>query len=281
MATKKLFKEILSNWAVNANSAAAIAFFTVFSFSPLLILSFNLVSFFIGEDLAKQEIIRQLTTLISLDTVNLIQDIFEYPAWSKFGTSLVSLVILFYASSKVFSVLRTSFNKIFGIEAETRKEKIIVFIEGQIISFVLVPVTCLFFLASILFDLLVRSQGASFLGKFVELPALVITFNTVTSFLVLAFTMFSLIKFLPASKIPSKEALIGAFTSALLFELGRFLLTLYLSHSFVKSFYGSMGSLVVLMLWVYYSVQILLLGAEVTRFLTKNGEAENRFNSVK
>lgn len=276
-----ILKTIFNNWITNDNTnrAAAIAFYTIFSFSPLLILSFNLASFFFDKDIVQREIISELSNLISPETVGLIQNIFNSSSY-KLSSSLLSLLILFYASSKVFSVLRASFNKIFGLESKSHKSKILNFLEGQIISFILVPSTCLMLLASLFVNLVISKSDEFFLSLISDNYILINIFNHMISFLILVSISFLLIKFLPINKIPSKAALIGASVSAILFELGRFLITLYLSFSFIKGFYGSMGSLVVLMLWAYYSVQILLFGAELTQYLIQYQSKKTKINKL-
>lgn len=264
---------ILKNWAANNNTtrAAALAFYALFSFSPLLILTFNFSSLFIDKSVAKKEIINQLSQLISPYAAELIKNIFTNNSF-QLTSSLLSLIIIFYASSKIFSVIRSSFNVIFSVEISSRKEKILNFFEGQILSFLLVPVTCIFFLLSLLSSVFLNNTNYFFAFLKTDYIHIYNFINYFISFFILVSVSFSLLRFLPSKKIPTLYAFYGSCCVAILYEFGRYFITAYLSYSFIKGFYGSMGSLVVIMLWVYYTTQILLLGAEITNYIMQKSE---------
>ncbi len=269
-------KRIFSNWMVNDNSsyAAAIAFYTIFSFPPLFIFTFNLASYCLGKETVKQEIINEFANSINYETAYLIESIFSYSDMSKLSSSILSLLLLWYSSTKVFAILHDSFTRIFKIANPPNKTKLRTYLEGQLVAFILVPAVCLFYIVSLFINIVVERSTffKSFLGT--QIPWLINLSNYLISFMVLLSVSFLLIKFLSKQRASLKAALAGAFISALLFEFGHLLLSIYLSHTLVKNFYGPMESLVILMLWAYFSAQFLLIGAEVAQYIRERNSVD-------
>ncbi len=267
---QKFIKSLISKWLENKNTtlAAAIAFYTLFSFSPILVISVSLISLFVGEDTARQEIISLVQNNISPQAASIVETIFGTTTTKDFYASLISFPILLYASAIVFAELRHAFNQILGFEElTTQKEKIIDFIRGKLKAIFLVFCTGFLFLFTLFTDIVINLLDKP-LEDLLSIRLSTIYFlNDLISFVLITLIFIGLFRFLPTKNLCFVSLISGSLVSSLLFMLGKNLLALYLSSAMITSFYGKAGSLVVVILWVYYSVQMLLLGAEVSNYL--------------
>lgn len=175
--------------------------------------------------------------------------------------SIISFLILFYASAKIFTELKSTLNRIYKVKITTEKNQIITFVEKQIISLILVSITCLSISMTLIVNFTLNKLSLQFHDDLPDI-ALLHTLNNLASVVILGGIFLASYKFLPSRKIKWKSALVGTAVGILLFEIGKYVIALYLSLSMIIDFYGSMGSLVMLMFWVYYTVEILLIGAE-------------------
>ncbi len=259
----KFFTEITKNWLANENSdkAAAITFYTLFSFPPLLFLSLNLATLIFNKDVVEAVLLEWMQNFTGPEVIIAIREIFSSSANFQFGNSLISFLILFYASTKIFSELREALNEIYKTPIKESKGMIKDFINEKIVSMILVSLTCLLISLSLIVNFTLNKLGMNFQGNLPDIAFLHII-NSLISTIVLGAVFLALYKFLPRRKIQWSSALAGTVIGIILFEIGKYLLALYLSVSSIKNFYGPMGSLVILMFWVYYTVQIVLLGAE-------------------
>lgn len=250
-----------------SSKGAALAFYTLFSMIPILLLAIAIVGYFFGAEHAQSEITMRLRALIGHDSTQAILALLETtqdPATGLITTTLASILLLLTTTS-VFAELKGSLDELWGLD-KFRHSAFIEFLRTRLLAFTLVLVLALLLLISIIVSaalVLVEGYINWVWGSSIVLIAT--TSASLISFGVTA-SMFAVIfKTLPDTVLSWRDAWIGATFTALLFSLGKYGIGLYLGNSNVVASFGAAGSLVALLLWVYYSAQIFFLGAEFTR----------------
>ena len=264
----KLLKETFQEWQQDKVSrlAAALAYYTVFSITPLLVIAIAIAGAVFGQEAAKGEIVDQINGLVGDQGAKAIEVALanaDRPDISG-AASLISIAILLLGASGVFAQLQDALNTIWNIQAKPNSG-IWEFIRKRLLSFGMVLAIGFLLLVS-----LVVSAALSGIGK-LELSILpgftfiwqIVNFTISFSFIALLFAL--IYKYLPDAKIKWDDVIVGAIITALLFTLGKFVIGLYLGRGSLGSAYGAAGSLVIFLAWVYYSAQILLFGAEFTQ----------------
>lgn len=266
----RLLKETFTEWSNDkaAKLAAALAYYTVFSLAPLLIVVIAIAGFFLGEEAARGEIIGQIRGLVGQDSAEFIQSTINNANRPNDNTdliaSLISIVLLLVGASSVFAELQDALNTVWNVEARPG-QGLGGFVRKRLLSFGM-----LLGIGFLLLVSLVVSAGLAGFAAYTNqlLPgweAVLRIFNFFLSFGVITILFAMIYKFLPDAKIAWNDVWIGAVITALLFTIGKTLIGLYLGNSSFGSTYGAAGSLVVILVWVYYSVQILFFGAEFTQ----------------
>lgn len=266
----RLLKETFTEWSNDkaAKLAAALAYYTVFSLAPLLIVVIAIAGFFLGEEAARGEIIGQIRGLVGQDSAEFIQSTINNANRPNDNTdliaSLISIVLLLVGASSVFAELQDALNTVWNVEARPG-QGLGGFVRKRLLSFGM-----LLGIGFLLLVSLVVSAGLAGFAAYTNqlLPgweAVLRIFNFFLSFGVITVLFAMIYKFLPDAKIAWNDVWIGAVITALLFTIGKTLIGLYLGNSSFGSTYGAAGSLVVILVWVYYSVQILFFGAEFTQ----------------
>ena len=274
---------------------AAISFYTLFSLPALIIIIIRLVGIAVGEDNVKDEVLDIIAKNLTQDTANQVEQMIQNLAkdTNSFWATLLSIGTLIFAASGVFYSLRDALNAVWKIRPHIRKGSILKTIFDRILSFSMVLTLGFILLVSMILHTLIRTLETLF-AQFSETVTALLTDLSpqigayageldvvlyaaiameITIGLVIVTLTFSLIfKFL-ADAYPSwKDVLVGALFTAILFNIGKVVIGWYISHTNALSAYGAAGSVVLILLWVYYSSQILLLGAEFTWVYThKNG----------
>jgi membrane protein len=245
---------------------AALAFYTLFAIAPLFIIVLAIAGLWFGEAAARRELFSQVSGLVGSEGGDAIQALISAANRPKTGAwaTVIAVVTLFVGATGVFVQLQDALNSIWGVRRAPGRG-LRNFIKDRLLSFALIVGIGFLLLVS-----LVLSAGLSALGKYmgVLLPVqetLWQGINFVVSFGVITLLFAMIFKLLPDVKIAWRDVWIGAMLTALLFNLGKFLLGLYLGRSSVTSAYGAAGSLVIVLLWVYYSAQILFFGAKFTQ----------------
>jgi membrane protein len=264
-----LLRESASNWLEHKAPmhGAALAYYTVFSLAPLLVIAIAIAGFALGQEAARGEIFNQVRGLIGADAARSIQDAVQSasarPSTGIFAAA-VGFAALLFGASGVFGQLQTSLNTIWSVEPRPgRGLKGI--IQSRFLSFSFILVIGFLLLVSLLV-----SAAITFVAKWVGGMSPTVEFtaqvaNIVVSLAVITALFALIFKFLPDVRISWHDVWTGAFLTALLFSVGKLVLGWYLGSSSVSSSYGAAGSLIVLLVWVYYSAQILFFGAEFTR----------------
>ena len=249
-----------------ASKGAALAFYTLFSMTPILILAIAVAGYIFGAEAAQGEIVAQLEDLVGPNGAQAMQALLagaRNPASGLLATLIASVLLLLGATS-VFAELKGSLDELWGV-GRTGRSAFGVLLRTRLLSFSLVLVLAFLLLVS-----LVISAGLSVAERYAHgiLGSSTVVLATATSFVSFAVIacMFSIIyKTLPDAPLSWRDVWIGAAFTAGLFSLGKYAIGLYLGNSGVASSFGAAGSLIALLLWVYYSAQIFFLGAEFTR----------------
>ena len=262
-----LLKETFKEWQEDKASrlAAALAYYTAFSIAPLLVIAIAIAALVYRGD-AQVEIFKQLQGLVGADAAEAIHSLLDSSRKPTEGTiaTLISIALLFFGASNIFTQLQDSLNTIWEVTPKPGRG-IKGIIKDRILSFGMVLGIGFLLLVSLILSAVLTALGNYLGGMMPGLEFLWSVLNFLLSFGVISVLFALMFKFLPDVKITWGDVGIGAVITALLFTIGRSLLSLYLSNSGVGSTYGAAGSLVVLLLWVNYSAQILFFGAEFTQ----------------
>ena len=247
--------------------SAALAYYTIFSIAPMLIVIITLCDIFLGRDAIEGNLYKQIQSFVGSDAALQIQELIKNATVSNDITwaSVVGVIALIFAATGVFAEIQDSINLIWRLKSKPRKGWVKMII-NRLLSFSMVVTLGFIMLVSLfinaLLGLLVDRLVSLFPGAEVYI---VYGINILLQFITISFLFGIIFKVLPDAKISWKTVRAGAFTTALLFMLGKFAIGFYLGKSNVSSSYGAAGSLVILLLWVYYSAIILYFGAAFTK----------------
>ncbi len=264
-----LLKDTWNEWQEDKASrlAAALAYYTAFSIAPLLVIAIAIAAFVFGEEAAQGQIAAQLGTLVGKEAAEAIQALLvsssRKPAQGTIAT-LISVALLFFGASNIFTQLQDSLNTIWEVAPKPGRG-IKGILKDRILSFGMVLGIGFLLLVSLILSTVLAALGNYLGGLMPGLQFLWSILNFFLSFGVITLLFALMFKFLPDVKITWGDVGIGAVITALLFTIGKSVISLYLGNSGVGSTYGAAGSLVVLLLWVNYSAQILFFGAEFTQ----------------
>ena len=255
---------------------AAIAFYTVTSIAPVLLIVIAIAGLAFGRDAAQNAITAQLSGLMGQQTADVIQSVIA-SAGSKSSSiwaTLVGMITLVLTASGVFGEMQTALNAIW--KAEPKGTTVSRLIRARAASLGLVAA-----LGFLLMVSLVVSTGLTAFGNYLDsvLPfgqVVLSVLNGVVSILLISLLFAAIYKVLPDRPIEWRDVAVGAMATGVLFTLGKSLIGWYLGSSAVASSFGAAGGLIVLLLWVYYSAQIFLLGAEFTKvFANRHGSKQD------
>jgi len=264
-----------SGW-VEDNSlrlSAALAYYSIFSLAPLLIIAIAIAGLIFGEQAARGQIADQMKQLAGNRAAEAIQALLLGTSRksASFSATIVGLVVLLFGASGAFSELKSALNTIWGVEIKPGTA-VLTLIRERFISFTMVLGVGFLLLVSLLVSAALAALGVS-MHNLLVLPPIVWQAADFVVSLVLITVLFAMIfKVLPNVRLRWSDVWIGAACTAFLFTIGKFLIGFYLGTSSVASYYGAAGSAVVILLWVYYSACILFFGAEFTKaYVLKNG----------
>jgi membrane protein len=260
-----------------SRTGAALAFYTVFSLAPVLILSIAIAGFVFGEAAARGEIVGQIGDLVGPQGAQLVQSVLQNAGrpGAGFIPTVVSIATLILGANTALAELKTGLDQTWNVPPEKRTGF------WYSVRTRLLSVGLILSLGFLLLVSLVISAALTALEKFSRGEMFINTVLTWINFLfafVLVTALFATIyKVLPSVKIAWRDVTIGSLVTAFLFTLGKFAIGVYIGNSGVASTYGAAGSVVLILIWVYYSAQILLYGAEFTRaFAYKYGSYAQR-----
>lgn len=263
-----LVKKSVNAWIDDyaPSMGAAISYYTVFSIAPLLIIVVAVAGLVWGREAVQGELAGQLSSLMGEDGAAGVQALVEsanQPAKGIFAT-VISIVMLVIGATTVFAELQSALDRIWKVPTTKNSSGILATLRARLLSLGFVLGLGFLLAVSLVISAAVAALGGWAEGQLPGWAAVLQVINTVVSF-GLAMVLFGMIfKLMPQARIAWRDVWIGAFVTAFLFEVGKFMIGLYLGKSSLTSSYAAAGSLVVLLVWVYYSAQIFLLGAEFT-----------------
>jgi membrane protein len=247
--------------------SASLAYYTVFSMGPLLMVIVFLCSIFFGREAVEGTIYGQIEGFVGHDAALQLQQIIKNAAISNEGNvaAVIGIITLLIGATTIFADIQDSINSIWGLKVKP-KAGWFKLVKTRLLSFGVICSLGFLLLVSLGVTSLVEALTNRLKNYFPEVTVVLFyILNLVITFAVIT-TLFGVIfKVLPDAKIKWKDVLAGAIATALLFMLGKFAISFYISKSDVGSTYGTAGSLVVLLVWIYYSSIILYFGAEFTK----------------
>lgn len=277
--TTKTIKTFFSNaWTILSDSfsgfindrclklSASLAYYTIFSLAPLLVLIISLISVFYGQEAIQGRIFSQINGLVGNEAALQIQDMIKNVGLSgKTNTALaVGIVTLLIGATSIFVEIQDSVNIIWRVKPKPKRGWLKL-IKDRLLSSSLVVTLGFLLLVSLLINGLVLAMSTQLTRYLPDIGVYIINiFNFLISTAVITVLFAIIFKVLPDAKIAWKDVRLGAIFTALLFMLGQYLIGLYIETTGTSSTYGAAGSLIVILLWVYYTAAILYFGAEFT-----------------
>lgn len=252
--------------------SAALSYYTIFSLGPVLVIVISLAGIFFGKDAVQGKIYYQINGLVGDEAALQIQDIIQNIEQSQLGPrgAVIGLIILIVGATGVFTEIQDSINYVWSIRAKPKKSWL-KFLINRMISFSLIISFGFILMVSLavhaLVDLLFEQLTRFFNDATVYIFMVV---NYVILFLIISLFFAIIFKVLPDARIRWKDAMVGASFTAFLFMIGKFLIGFYLGNSGIGVTFGAAASLVIILLWVYYTSIILYFGAEFTKIYTLN-----------
>ncbi len=244
---------------------AAIAYYTIFAIAPVLLIVIAVAGLAFGHDAAQGAIVAQLSGLMGQQSAEALQSMLRSAHSSGSGTlaTIVGIATLLITASGVFGEMQTSLNAIW--KARPNTSAVSRLIRARIVSLGLVMALGFLLMVSLALSAALTVVGSYLNGFFPGIHLLLQILNFIISFLLISLLFAAIYKFLPDTPIAWRDVAIGAVATALLFTVGKTLIGLYIGSSQVASSFGAAGALIVILLWIYYSAQIFLLGAEFTK----------------
>ena len=247
--------------------SASLAYYTIFSLGPLLLLMISLAGVFFGREAIQGKVFSEINGMVGNDAAKQIQDIIKNLEMS--GKSTISVIIgavtLIIGATTVFGEIQDSINMIWQVKAKPKKGWVKL-IKDRLLSSSLIVTLGFLLLVSLVVNGALLAMSDRLKAFLPDITLIVFNIiNVIISFIVIAVLFGVIFKVLPDAKISWKDVRSGAIFTAVLFMIGRLLIGIYIESSGTSSTYGAAGSLIVILLWVYYTAAILYFGAEFTR----------------
>ena len=268
-ASWQLLKLAFADWTNDDTFelSAALAFYTMFSIAPVLLIAVGVASFFLAPDTATNRIVGEMEKMVGAQGANAVRQVIE--SSRGFGKGLwavsVGIVTLVTGATAVFGELQSGLNHVWDVKAKPDRNVMMSLIVDRLRSFSIALCVGFLLLVSLLISAVISGLQDYMNNWLPGIPWFWQTANVVTSFFVVAVLFATIYKFLPDVVVSWSDVRIGAAVTALLFTGGKYLIGVYLGRTATASAFGAAGSLVVLLFWVYYSALIGFFGAEFTQ----------------
>lgn len=262
----QLLKGIIKEWQEDHVSqlAAALSYYAVVSLAPLLVLVVVLVGIFYGRQTARAELVAQIESVVSTEAAQFVETVLANASQPELASvaGILSFLLLLWGSTNLFSQLQYSLNKIWDVEPEPGAG-IWATIKKRFWAFTMVLGIAVLLLANLILSSVLTTLSGTTVAWLPRVDWLWPILNLVISLVVITILIAAIFKILPDIDISWRHVWLGAAVTAVLFTVGQFALSFYLSNA--GSAYGAAGSFAVFLIWVYYSAQILFFGAEFTQ----------------
>ncbi|MDP9137551.1 MAG: YihY/virulence factor BrkB family protein [Pseudomonadota bacterium] len=264
----KIAKESVLAWNEDyaPSMGAAIAYYTLFSLAPLLIIVIAIAGFFLGEEAAQGEIFAQVRGLLGEEGAAAIQGLVKSASEPAEGVValIIGLIATMIGATAVFGELQSAMDRIWRTPAKKKGDGIMGLVRGRLLAFGMVLGVAFLLLVSLVISALLAALGTLWSTAFGGWETVLQIVNVIVSLVVFTVVFAMIYRFLPRVSVDWRDVWTGAAITALLFVIGKFLIGLYIGSAGVASGFGAAGAFVALLVWVYYSAQIFLLGAEFT-----------------
>lgn len=280
-AVFELLRDAALRWLEDKASifAAALAYYTVFSLAPLLVLGVAIAGRILRESNIQDLILAYTYENLGVDIANLVAEILQSASrdTSSVLATVISTAVLLWGATGVFNHLKRALNTIWGVEPElpTGLHGVLYFIQTRGLAALMVLGVGFLFIAAFVLNTMLTTLDQFLITWFPQMSAQFdnLLFNFLLSWVVPTIAFAIVFKALPDAKVAWRDVWLGAVVTAVLFALGNYAISIYISISGTASAYGAVGSLIVLLLWIYYSAQIFFYGAEFTQIFA------NRYGS--
>jgi len=252
---------------------ASLSYYAIFSMAPLFILLISLVGIFVSSDIVESKLLYQISGMVGSDVTGYVSDIIAKNADShstSIVTGLVGFFVLVFGATGVFKELSYSMNKMWSTEPDKKIRRIkgikqiLIFLKKHIPSLLLILILTTLFAASILSSISIQFLSDNLQIIFPDAYGIIQTIEPLISFVFVTLFFGAIYRFLPKTKLPWNEIAFGASVTAVVFLIGELLIGYYFTHFIDGSSFGAAGSLISIMLWVYFSAQVFFLGAAFT-----------------
>jgi membrane protein len=268
-----LFRDTFNNWLEDRalRMGAALAYYSVFSMAPLLLIVIGVASQIFSKEEARKQILGEIATTVGQSASDSLEKILEHAGGATNGifATIIGVAILLFGASGVFAELQDALNNIWKVKPKPGLG-LFSLARDRLLSFTVVLGTGFLLLVSLVLSAALAALGAWMNHAVPGMAWLWQSLNALLSFLVVALLFAMIFKILPDAKIDWRDVWVGSAVTAALFTVGKAGIGAYLGHSGLTETYGAAGSVVVLLMWVYYSALILLFGAEFTHVYALN-----------
>ena len=264
-----LFKEAAYDWVDDGamRLSSSLAYYAIFSLAPLIVMVVSIAGIVFGEEAARGELSQQIATLAGRGAGEAIQAAVQSSGAHQASGVLATVVgtgLLLFGASTVFAELKDTLNTVWGVVVKPGRP-FLTLVHDRFFSFSIVLAVGFLLLISLVLSVVLGAVGIYMSGR-IQLPPVVWqTWDFVLSFVVVSGLFAMIFKLLPNVRLRWRDVWLGSVATAFLFTLGKFLIGYYLATSSVASTFGAAGSVVVVLVWIYYSSCILFFGAELTK----------------
>jgi membrane protein len=264
-----LLIQTVRSWSADyaPSMGAALAFYTLFSIVPLILIALVVAGHFFGPNAARGEIVSQLSALMGRTGAEAVDGLIQSanaPERRSIATG-VGIIVFLVGATSVFNELQDALNRIWRAPRSPRAAGLFSFLHMRLLSFGLIVGFLFLLLVSLVVSAMLSTLGRWWGPMFGDKAVLALVTNILFSFILITVLFAMIYKIVPQKKVHWEDVWIGAAITSMLFSVGKGLIGIYLGRSVTVSAFGAVGSLAVFLLWVYYSAQIFLLGAEFTR----------------
>jgi membrane protein len=263
-----LIKQTYKEWETDRASmlSASLTFYMLFALAPMLVIIIAIAGMFFGEQAMRGEIVTYVQDIVGHEVAKSLEFIIENAKLADQGFifTALSVLIFLFGASQIFTNLKVVMNNVWDVKHQPFK-KIKKVIHSRFISVLFVLGLGLFVVLALLISGVMATVGVYIVKLFPINILMMKMINVGISFLLITFVIGMIYKFIPEVKIAWNDIWIGAFVTAILFMVGNWLIGLYMRNLTPESVYGAAGSIIILLLWLYYSAQIFLFGAEFTK----------------
>ncbi|WP_148254029.1 YihY/virulence factor BrkB family protein [Aidingimonas lacisalsi] len=247
--------------------AGSLAFYTLFSLAPTVIIAVMVIGLVLGEDAARGEIYSQLQGAVGNDAALAVERAVSQSRIQEAGwwPSLLGFGALFAGATTVFAQMQFSLNTLWGVTAKPSGNSILIFLKNRVLSMMVVLAIGFILLVSLIFGVMLRAVLSHTEDILPVVGIMAGSAEFLVSLAMIAALFATIFKVLPDVLLRWRDVLVGAIVTAVLFALGRYAIAAYLAYTATASTYGAAGSVVLILLWVYYSSLILLFGAAFTK----------------